>query len=77
MRWPSRAGLSGPGIAPEVLETLFDPFVTTKETGKGTGLGLSVCHAMMERVGGEIHAENGPGGGARFTLTLPFFNGER
>ncbi|MEA5559530.1 sensor histidine kinase, partial [Nodularia spumigena] len=61
----------GPGIAPEVLERLFEPFVTTKPVGQGTGLGLAVCHTLVERLGGTIDASNPPEGGARFELRLP------
>src|SRR5690606_41371602 len=50
----------GPGIAPEVLERLFEPFVTTKPVGQGTGLGLAVCHTLVERLGGTIDASNPP-----------------
>jgi two-component system NtrC family sensor kinase len=61
---------TGPGIAAEVQGKLFDPFVTTKPTGKGTGLGLAVCHAIVERLGGTLRAENAERG-ARFTVLLP------
>lgn len=61
---------NGPGIPADVLETLFEPFVTTKPTGSGTGLGLAVTHTIIERVGGRITAENGERG-ARFTIELP------
>jgi two-component system NtrC family sensor kinase len=61
---------TGPGIAPELEGKLFDPFVTTKPAGKGTGLGLAVCHAIVERLGGSIRAENLERG-ARFTVRLP------
>jgi two-component system, NtrC family, sensor kinase len=60
----------GPGILPEHLPRLFDPFFTTKAPGKGTGLGLAVCHGIVESLGGEIAAENGPSGGAVFSLKL-------
>lgn len=61
----------GPGIAPEVQASLFEPFVTTKEIGKGTGLGLAVCKGLVEAAGGVITVGRGPLGGARFTLELP------
>ncbi|HJL26577.1 MAG TPA: HAMP domain-containing sensor histidine kinase, partial [Polyangiaceae bacterium LLY-WYZ-15_(1-7)] len=62
---------TGPGIPEDVLEELFEPFVTTKPVGQGTGLGLAVCHTIVERVGGTITAENAEGGGARFVIRLP------
>lgn len=62
---------SGPGIAEEVLEHLFEPFVTTKSSGKGTGLGLAVCQRIVDGVGGTLEAENAPEGGARFCVEVP------
>jgi two-component system, NtrC family, sensor kinase len=62
---------SGPGIAPHILDHLFEPFVTTKPAGRGTGLGLAVCHTLAERAGGSIRAMNPPEGGARFEVRLP------
>lgn len=63
---------SGPGIAPEIAEKLFEPFVTTKAAGVGTGLGLSVCEGLITAVSGTIVAEKSQAlGGARFRLTLP------
>jgi C4-dicarboxylate-specific signal transduction histidine kinase len=59
----------GPGIAGEDLALVFDPFFTTKEPGAGTGLGLAICHRIMESLGGEIAAANGPRG-AVFLLRL-------
>jgi PAS domain S-box-containing protein len=61
----------GPGIPPEVLPNIFDPFYTTKRPGRGTGLGLSICKAILREHGGEIEVSSGPGGGAVFTVTLP------
>ncbi|WP_062017801.1 ATP-binding protein [Aureimonas sp. AU4] len=59
----------GPGIPPELLERIFDPFVTTKE--QGTGLGLATVFAIVESHGGWIEARNGERGGAVFEITLP------
>ena len=61
---------TGAGIVPEHLGKLFDPFFTTKDEGKGTGLGLSICQGIVEAHGGEIGAENVPGGGAAFVVRL-------
>ncbi len=61
----------GPGIAPEVRDQLFEPFVTTKPVGRGTGLGLAVCHTIVERLGGSLRATEASSGGARFELRLP------
>lgn len=65
---------AGPGIDAELLPKLFDRFATSdieKRRVKGTGLGLSYVEAVAGRHGGSIRAENGPDGGARFTLILP------
>lgn len=73
---------SGPGIAPAVLATLFEPFVTTKPAGRGTGLGLAVCHTLIERLGGTVTADNalsadGKVTGARFEVRLPVVAGAK
>jgi nitrogen fixation/metabolism regulation signal transduction histidine kinase len=60
---------NGPGIDPEVLERIFDPYVTTKT--RGTGLGLAIVRRLVEEHGGSIAAENLPGGGASITVKLP------
>ncbi|WP_437812118.1 ATP-binding protein [Sorangium sp. So ce1078] len=62
---------NGPGIAEAVRETLFEPFITTKEVGEGTGLGLAVCRGLVEAAGGSIGVERGAEGGARFVVLLP------
>lgn len=66
---------NGPGIAEAVRETLFEPFITTKEVGGGTGLGLAVCRGLVEAAGGSIGIERGDGGGARFVVRLPAAGG--
>ena len=61
----------GPGIDPEIIDQVFDPFVTTKAAGQGTGLGLAVCYTIVERLGGSIEAGNRTEGGAAFQVRLP------
>jgi signal transduction histidine kinase len=61
----------GPGIAPEILASIFDPFYTTKRPGRGTGLGLSICKSVAREHNGSVEAANAPGGGAVFTVKLP------
>jgi signal transduction histidine kinase len=62
---------SGPGIAPEHLHRIYDPFFTTKAARKGTGLGLSVTYGIIQEHGGFIEVSNRPSGGARFRIELP------
>jgi len=61
----------GPGVARDVRDRLFEPFVTTKEIGKGTGLGLAVCRGLVEGIGGTIELDASVARGARFVLELP------
>jgi PAS domain S-box-containing protein len=61
----------GPGISPDILPNIFDPFYTTKRPGRGTGLGLSISKAILREHNGNVEATSGPGGGAVFTVTLP------
>jgi two-component system sensor kinase FixL len=60
---------SGHGIAPEIAENLFRPFVTTKESGMGVG--LSICRTIVEGMGGRIWQQPSPLGGAMFLFTVP------
>ena len=61
----------GTGISPEILPQIFEPFLTTKETGRGVGLGLAVSRSIMERHGGKIEVQSELGKGTTFTVTLP------
>lgn len=60
---------NGPGVDEEFGERIFEMHFTSKETG--SGIGLAVARAIAERQGGSLTAGRGPGGGARFVLTLP------
>lgn len=68
---------NGPGIAPELIRKIFDPFFSTKPRGQGTGLGLAVCQSIVTTHGGQISAANrsGPPGdvahGSVFTVRFP------
>ncbi|MFZ5440313.1 MAG: sensor histidine kinase [Myxococcota bacterium] len=66
---------SGAGLAPEVLERIFEPWFTTKGR-RGTGLGLALCREYVTLASGQLTASNHEGGGARFTLTLPVVQGQ-
>jgi len=61
----------GPGVPSEVRDSLFEPFVTTKDVGAGTGLGLAVCRGLVTAAGGSIRADDGTLGGAKFVIALP------
>lgn len=61
----------GDGIAPAVMEHLFEPFFTTRGAESGTGLGLAVVHGVVAEFGGAIDVRSEPGQGARFSLYLP------
>lgn len=61
----------GAGIPPEILSRIFEPFLTTKETGRGVGLGLAISHSILERHNGNIDVQSEVGRGSTFTITLP------
>jgi two-component system, OmpR family, sensor kinase len=68
-------GDTGPGLAPEAAERVFDRFVRGEESRSrrsgGSGLGLSIAKAIVEAHGGSITLETAPGAGCRFTISLP------
>jgi signal transduction histidine kinase len=64
----------GAGIPAELLDRIFEPFISGKQTG--TGLGLSISRRIVEAHCGEIHAANRVGGGAQFSVLLPILSKE-
>jgi len=66
----------GAGIPPEILPRIFEPFLTTKETGRGVGLGLAISHSILERHNGNIAVQSEVGRGTTFTVTLPWDQGK-
>jgi two-component system, cell cycle sensor histidine kinase and response regulator CckA len=62
---------TGSGIAPEIIDKIFDPFYTTKDIGKGTGLGLSTVYGIVKQTGGFIYVESELGKGTIFRIFLP------
>jgi signal transduction histidine kinase len=62
---------SGPGIASDARERVFEPFWTTRAAGEGTGLGLSIARQIVDEHAGSISADASALGGAQFTIRLP------
>lgn len=62
---------TGPGIPPEALGKVFDPFYSTKPPGEGTGLGLAICLRILESYGGKISVRSEKGKGTIFAIQLP------
>ena len=60
---------SGPGVVPDVLPRIFDPYFSTHAAG--TGLGLPIARRIAEEHGGRIEADNLPGGGFEVAITIP------
>jgi PAS domain S-box-containing protein len=65
---------NGTGIAPEKLESIFDPFITSKRNG--LGIGLTISRTIVERHSGNVWAANNPDRGATFSITLPMVASE-
>ena len=62
---------TGSGIAPEIIERIFDPYFTIKSAGKGNRMGLAVVHGIITSHGGNITANSEPGKGATFEVVFP------
>jgi len=62
---------TGHGIAKEIIDKIFDPFFTAKQTGQGIGIGLAIVHSAIERNKGMIEVRSRVGEGTTFTIHLP------
>jgi CheY-like chemotaxis protein len=62
---------SGTGIPPEIIDSIFDPYFTTKVPGEGTGMGLAMVHGIVESYEGAITVSSDMGKGTTFTIYLP------
>ncbi len=62
---------SGPGVPPQDLDRVFDPFYSTKSEGRGTGLGLAIVAQTIDGLGGTVWAQRSREGGAAFVVLLP------
>jgi len=62
---------TGHGMAPEIVDRIFEPFFSTKETGRGTGMGLAMVHGIVHEHGGHVVVESVSGRGSRFRVLWP------
>jgi PAS domain S-box-containing protein len=62
---------TGPGIPPEIMEHIFEPYFTTRRQGDGSGMGLAVVHGIVKRHGGAISCRSMPGQGTTLEIYLP------
>ena len=69
----SKSTDTGTGIAPDVIDKIFDPFYTTKDIGKGTGLGLATVYGFIKQTGGFIYVDSELDKGTTFRIFIPRF----
>jgi signal transduction histidine kinase len=62
---------NGPGMTPDIVSKLFQPYFTTKPQPHGTGIGLTIVKRLICEAGGAIHVDSKPGSGTTFTIYLP------
>jgi signal transduction histidine kinase len=62
---------TGPGIPPEILPKIFQPYFTTKDSQQGTGLGLNIVHRLIKEANGALHVHTEIGKGTTFSIYLP------
>ena len=68
---------NGMGMTPEIMEKMFNPFFTTRDTGRNTGLGLSLAYDVVRGHGGNIDAESEPGQHTEMKVLLPKYQETR
>jgi PAS domain S-box-containing protein len=62
---------TGPGISADIIDSIFEPYFTTKGVGEGTGMGLALTHGIVESYGGKITVDSELGKGTVFSIYLP------
>lgn len=67
---------SGTGIAPDIVDRIFDPYFSTKDVGKGTGMGLAIVYGIVKECGGTIVVDTLSGKGTSFHVYLPLVDAE-